>query len=124
MQERQHRSARPDLLADGRAELYGATQAFLVRKGTKWNIKDFAKECGVQILDIARVAEIEAALKIGEDEWPGVSERAFYETNIASWNKALNAESRYWELYQRSRRRFASTTPSSASTTCCRSCAR
>ena len=78
----------------------GATQAFLVRKGTKWNIKDFAKECGVQILDIARVAEIEAALKIGEDEWPGVSERALYETNIASWNKALNAESRYWELYQ------------------------
>jgi hypothetical protein len=78
----------------------GATQAFLVRKGTKWNIKDFAKECGVQILDMARVAEIETALKIGADEWPGVSERAFYEANIASWNKAMNAESRYWELYQ------------------------
>ncbi len=78
----------------------GATQAFLVRKGTKWNIKDFAKECGVQILDLARVTEIETALKIGENEWPGVSEKAFYEANIASWNKAMNAESRYWELYQ------------------------
>lgn len=78
----------------------GATQAFLVRKGTKWNIKDFAKECGVQILDMARVAEIETALKIGADEWPGVSERAFYEANVASWNKAMNGESRYWELYQ------------------------
>src|ERR1039458_2871505 len=49
-----------------------ATQAFLIRKGTKWNIKDFAKECGVQVLDLARVTEIEATLKIGEDEWPGV----------------------------------------------------
>jgi hypothetical protein len=78
----------------------GATQAFLVRKGTKWNIKDFAKECGVQILDMARVAEIEAALKIRENEWPGVSEKAFYEANVVSWNKAMTSESRYWELYQ------------------------
>jgi hypothetical protein len=78
----------------------GATRAFLVRKGTKWNIKDFAKECGVQILDMARVAEIEATLKIGENEWPGVSEKAFYEANVASWNKAMASESRFWELYQ------------------------
>src|SRR5260370_733109 len=78
----------------------GVTQAFLVRKGTKWNIKDFAKECGVQILDMARVAEIETALKIAENEWPRVSERAFDSGDVASWNKALNAEARYWELYQ------------------------
>jgi len=77
-----------------------ASQAFLVRKGTKWNIKDFAKECGVQILDLARITEIETALKIGENEWPGVSEKAFYEANLTSWNRALNNESRYWELYQ------------------------
>ena len=100
MQEWQHRPLDRIFWLTGVRNYTGATQAFLVRKGTKWNIKDFAKECGVQILDMARVAEIEAALKIGEDEWPGVSERAFYETNIASWNKALNAESRYWELYQ------------------------
>jgi len=78
----------------------GASQAFLVRKGTKWNIKDFAKECGVQILDFARINEIEASLKIGENEWPGMSERAFFETHIAAWNRAMNNEPRFWELYQ------------------------
>jgi hypothetical protein len=77
-----------------------ATQAFLIRKGTKWNIKDFAKECGVQVLDLARVTEIEATLKIGEDEWPGVCERAFFEANLATWNRALASEPRFWELYQ------------------------
>jgi hypothetical protein len=78
----------------------GASQAFLVRKGTKCNIKDFAKECGVQILDLERITEIETALKIGENEWPGVSDKAFYEANVTSWNKAMNGETRYWELYQ------------------------
>jgi hypothetical protein len=78
----------------------GATQAFLVIKGTKWNIKDFAKESGVQILDLARVAEIEASLKIGENEWPSVSEKAFFEANMATWNRALTSEPRFWELYQ------------------------
>jgi hypothetical protein len=78
----------------------GATQAFLVRKGTKWNIKDFAKECGVQVLDLARVTEIEASLKIDENEWPGVSERAFFEKNLADWNRVMIAETRFWELYQ------------------------
>jgi hypothetical protein len=78
----------------------GATQAFLVRRGTKWNIKDFAKECGVQILDLARIGEIEAALKISPNEWPGVSERAFFESHIADWNRVMGAETRFWELYQ------------------------
>lgn len=78
----------------------GATQAFLVRKGTKWNIKDFAKECGVQILDLARIAEIEAALKIDANEWPGVSERAFFESHLADWNRVMGAETRFWELCQ------------------------
>jgi hypothetical protein len=78
----------------------GASQAFLVRRGTKWNIKDFAKECGVQILDLPRINEIEVSLKIGENEWPGVSERAFFETHLAAWNRTMNNESRFWELYQ------------------------
>ncbi len=78
----------------------GASQAFLVRKGTKWNIKDFAKECGVQVLDLTRIGEIEAALKIGENEWPGISERVFFETHIAAWNRVMNNEPRFWELYQ------------------------
>src|ERR1017187_5849507 len=43
---------------------------------------------------------MEATLKIGEDEWPGVCERAFFEANLATWNRALASEPRFWELYQ------------------------
>lgn len=77
-----------------------AVQAFLVLKGTKWNVKDFAKESGVQILDLARITEIEASLKIGENEWPSISDKAFFEGNVAAWNRALTSEPRFWELYQ------------------------
>lgn len=77
-----------------------ATQAYLVRKGTKWNIKDFAKECGVQVLDFFRVAEIETALKISDSDWPGVSDKAFYKSEQTSWNRCIWSEPRYWELYQ------------------------
>jgi hypothetical protein len=77
-----------------------ATQAYLVRRGTKWNIKDFAKECGVQVLDLFRVAELETALKISDSDWPGISEKAFYQAERTSWNQNLVSEPRYWELYQ------------------------
>jgi len=76
-----------------------ATQAILVRPGTKWNIKDFAKECGVQIVDLSRITEMESSLKIPGDYWPGISDREFFKENLESWNKALASESRYWELY-------------------------
>src|SRR6266849_5978932 len=77
-----------------------ATPAFLVRKRTKWNIKYFAKECCVQILDLPPTTEIEAALKIGENEWPGVSEKAFFKANLVAWNRVMGGEPRFWELYQ------------------------
>jgi hypothetical protein len=77
-----------------------AVQAFLVLKGTKWNVKDFAKDCGVQILDLSRISEVEASLKIAENEWPTISEKTFFESNLSAWNGALASEPRFWELYQ------------------------
>lgn len=75
-----------------------ADEALLVRKSTKWNIKDFAKECGVGVLDLHRLTELEAALGINEGEWPGISDRDFYAKEIPIWNGQAKNNSRYWEL--------------------------
>lgn len=76
-----------------------ANRAMLVRKGTKWNIKDFAKECGVEILDLHRVTELEANFKILDTEWPGQSDRAFFASSIVDWNASLKRHPELWELH-------------------------
>jgi hypothetical protein len=76
-----------------------ATEAFLVRKGTKWNIKDFAKQAGVQIWDFPRITELEAGYKISDDEWPGPSDRKYYAAELDRWNKSLVNNQQVWELY-------------------------
>ncbi len=78
----------------------GAREAFLFRKGTKWNIKDFARSTGVQILDIHKVEELESNYRIGHAEWPGISDRHFYETHAIEWNRGLDNSQGYWDLYQ------------------------
>jgi hypothetical protein len=75
-----------------------ASEALLVRKATKWNIKDFAKECGVRVIDLQRLSEIESSLGIREDEWPGISDRDFFSRELDDWNASLKANTRYWEL--------------------------
>jgi hypothetical protein len=75
-----------------------ANRAMLVRKGTKWNIKDFAKECGVEVLDLHRVTELEANFKISDSEWPGQSDRAFFESSVPDWNASLKRHPELWEL--------------------------
>jgi hypothetical protein len=83
----------------GVREFVGAQEAILVRKGTKWNIKDFARQCGVQVIDLFRVTELEATYGIAKDDWPGVSDRAFYGRELAEWNRTLSADTKFWELY-------------------------
>jgi hypothetical protein len=75
-----------------------ANRAMLVRKGTKWNIKDFAKECGVEVLDLNRVAELEATFKISDSEWPGQSDREYFESTVPAWNASLKGHPELWEL--------------------------
>jgi hypothetical protein len=75
-----------------------AHRALLVRKGTKWNIKDFAKDCGVEVLDLHRVSELEANFKITESEWPGSSELGFFKGKVDEWNADLRKHPELWEL--------------------------
>ncbi len=75
-----------------------ANRAMLVRKGTKWNIKDFAKECGVEILDLHRVTELEATFRISGSEWPAQSDRGFFESSVPGWNDSLKRHPELWEL--------------------------
>jgi hypothetical protein len=75
-----------------------ADEAFLVRKVTKWNIKDFAKDVGVQIWDLNKIAELESVYKVSNDEWPGISDRDYYKKEIDNWNKTLKSARNLWEL--------------------------
>jgi hypothetical protein len=75
-----------------------ANDALLVRKTTKWNIKDFAKECGVGVIDLHRLSEIETSLGIASDDWPGISDRDFFAKELSRWNTSLRDSARFWEL--------------------------
>ena len=75
-----------------------ADEALLVRKNTKWNIKDFAKEVGVQIWDLTKVAELESIYKVANNEWPGISDRDYHKKEIENWNKTLKGTQNLWEL--------------------------
>lgn len=84
----------------GVKQFVSAKEAFLVRKATKWNIKDFAKNTGVQIIDIAKIEELETNYRIGANEWPGAADRNFYSGQVANWNSSLVGSPSFWELYQ------------------------
>ena len=76
-----------------------AKEATLVRKGTKWNIKEFAKQCGVQIVDLLRISELEQNYKISEIDYPGLSDIEFIKRESKSWNSAISTDKKIWELY-------------------------
>lgn len=76
-----------------------AKEALLVRKGTKWNIKEFAKQCQVQVIDLFRIAELERNFKINDADWPGLSDINFVKGEAEGWNKAISSDKRIWELY-------------------------
>lgn len=76
-----------------------AKEALLVRKGTKWNIKEFAKQCQVQVIDLFRIAELERNFKINDTDWPGLSDINFVKGEAEGWNKAISSDKRIWELY-------------------------
>lgn len=76
-----------------------AKEALLVRKGTKWNIKEFAKQCQVQVVDLFRIAELEKNFKINDTDWPGLSDINFVKGEAEGWNKTISSDKRIWELY-------------------------
>jgi hypothetical protein len=76
-----------------------ASHATLVRRSTKWNIKDFASELGVEILDFPRLEDLEKASNIDPAMWLGASDRDYYVSWQADWNRALSRAPNLAELY-------------------------
>lgn len=76
-----------------------AKEALLVRKGTKWNIKEFAKQCQVQVIDLFRISELERNFKINDTDWPGLSDIDFAKGEAEDWNRAISSDKKIWELY-------------------------
>jgi hypothetical protein len=77
-----------------------ANRATLVRPATRWNIKDFAAEAGVEILDVAHVEGLEHAWAIDPSMWLGISDRDFFAGVEDEWNRGILHDSTTKELYQ------------------------
>jgi hypothetical protein len=76
-----------------------ADEGILVRKGTKWDIKDFAKKSGVSVLDLHRIEELERTYRIAADDWPSLSDHKFIGSRLEQWNRQLLANPKWWEFY-------------------------
>lgn len=77
-----------------------AQHATLVRRSTKWNIKDFARQAGIEILDFPITEQLEAKLHIDAGYWPGATDKAFFALHQSQWNGALRRSPRLVELYE------------------------
>jgi hypothetical protein len=76
-----------------------ADRAFLFRKPTKWNIKDFAKRAGVEIIDQAWLEQLESVHLRDARIWPGVCDPEFIHPRIGTWNGILRGSPKFQELY-------------------------
>ena len=85
----------------GLRKFVGADRALLYRGSpTKWNIKDFAKESGVEIFDPIRLSALEKRYVAEPELWLGICDWDFLRERIVSWNKTLATHPKYKELYQ------------------------
>jgi hypothetical protein len=76
-----------------------ADRAFLYRKPTKWNIKDFAKRAKVEIVDLQWVEHLESVYVKDDRIFPGICDPDFIHPRIQSWNSILRSNAKYQELY-------------------------
>jgi hypothetical protein len=83
----------------GVKDYVGAARATIVRKSTKWNIKDFASRAGVEIIDLPRLESLEKAIGIEPNYWPSISNRLFFQEYAQEWNKYLATDPILRELY-------------------------
>jgi len=74
--------------------------ATLVRDSVKWNIKDFAREAGVEILDLPALSAIEKHVGIDHSDWPGWIDQRYFAQRAPEWNKFLRSDGASAELYQ------------------------
>lgn len=83
----------------GVQQFVAAERATLIRRSTKWNIKDFAKVAGVEVIDLPRLEELEKETGVDTSFWPGISDREFFLKSEEEWNKALHRDEGLTELY-------------------------
>jgi len=78
----------------------GADAATLFRVDTKWDIKQFARECGVQLIDLTTLEQLETQLKIDTDKWPGLADPYYFAANGPSWEKALDGDAALKQIWR------------------------
>ncbi len=83
----------------GVKQYVGANRATLVRPATKWNVKDFAGELGIEILDLPHLGELERAAGVNPSFWPGSSDREYFAGQLEEWNRVLNRDAIAKELF-------------------------
>lgn len=83
----------------GVKDYVGAARATIVRKSTKWNIKDFASQAGVEIIDLPRLEALERTIGIELSYWPSISNRSFFQQYQQEWNRYLATDPVLRELY-------------------------
>jgi len=74
-------------------------RALLFRRPTKWNIKDFAKRVGVEIIDLDWIEHMESVYVRDAKFWPGLCDPEFIHPRIDAWNAMLRRDSKFRELY-------------------------
>lgn len=84
----------------GVRQFVNADRALLYRPSTKWNIRDFAKKAGVEILDPNRLAALENRYVFEPKNWLGLCDWQFLKERLDSWNKVFSTQPKYKELYQ------------------------
>lgn len=70
----------------------GADSATFVRDNSTWDIKDFARRNGVELLDKKSLADVEQTLSIDTTYWPGLADKAFVQSQCEAWTKAIRPE--------------------------------
>lgn len=85
---------------NGVKQFVSADRATLVRRGTRWNIKDFAKGAGVEILDFPRLAEMEASLGIKDGDAPGLCDFDWFSRNREAFNASLAENKSFDDVFQ------------------------
>ena len=76
-----------------------ADRALLFRRPTKWNIKDFAKRVGVEIIDLDWIERMESVYVRDAKLWPGLCDPEFIHPRLDAWNAMLRRDSKFRELY-------------------------
>jgi hypothetical protein len=83
----------------GVKQYMSANRATLVRQATKWNVKDFAGELGIEILDIPHIEELERNAGINPSLWIGNSDRDYFAARADEWNHGITSDAVTKELF-------------------------